>query len=176
MNTAGSLYIKKKLWRLFPAPAVWIVLCSVRGNGAVCTDGSPHSLNQHYKSLASACAPLSLFVGKRRLAVHVPNLCVCVCVQEGTVYCWHWLDDGPNTWLWWRAGSPAPLATLWRMNINNSKWSQSRLPLRLLPITSGWADIAAAWKATDRQKAEEENCDALLKGTPEVHAISSAGW
>lgn len=63
---------------------------------------------------------------------------------------------------------PAPLR---RMNINNSKWS--RLLLRLLPITLGWADIAAARKATNRQKAEEKNCDARLKGTPEVPAISS---
>lgn len=61
------------------------------------------------------------------------------------------------------------------MNINNSKWSQSGLPLRLLPINLGWADIAVAWKATDRQRLEEENCDALLKGTPEVSAISSTG-
>lgn len=61
-------------------------------------------------------------------------------------------------------GSHTPLAPLRRANINNSKWS--RLLLRLLPVALGWADIAAAWKATNRQKAEEEKLWCAAKRHP----------
>lgn len=107
--------------------------------------------------------------------MHGPNSCVCVCVcgrEQLDWDCWLWLGDSLNTRLCWRVGVPAPPRP--RMNINNSKWSQSGPPLRLLAITPGWADIAVPWKATDRRKGRGGgNHDVPLKGTTVVSAIRS---
>lgn len=140
----------KPLWRLFPAPAVRIVLHSVcglearlGGNGAVCTDGSPQSPTSDWKGrkMVGVCAALSLrshlsqsVFRYGRSSMHVRN--VRVSVWESTA--WLWL----LTLALWQSehsavltiGSPAPPASLSRMNINNSKWSQSCLPLRLFPM------------------------------------------
>lgn len=86
---------------------------------------------------------------------------ICVHVWASTAWLWlltlaQWQPQHSAILM---GGSPAPtylppLFFLKRMVINNSKWSQSHPPLRLLAVNAGWADITAAWKATDRQKAE----------------------
>lgn len=176
---AGSLYMKahkSTAETISSAPAVWIALRSVCWSVAAQRKWScvhrweptaPPLTETLVKMCVFVCAALSLHLHLSqsvfrygRSSMHVPNLCVCVCVWENTAWLLLltlalWQSEHSAVLM---SGSPALPAPLWRMNINNSKWSQSRLPLRLLPITPGWADIAVAWKATDRKKLEVMRC------------------
>lgn len=91
-----------------------------------------------------------------RSFMHVPNLCVCVGANAARLRLLtlaRWQSETLGRVDVWESRPPLgrPLAclltSLWGVNINNSEWSQSGPPLRLLAITLGWADIAVAWKA-----------------------------
>lgn len=109
----------------------------------------------------------------RLICVHV---CVCLCGRaQLDSHCWHWLGDSLNTRLCWRVGVPPrlPLCGEWILII------QSDLNLSCLwgcyPLPRDELILLLHKRPPTGKKAEKENCDALLKGTPEVSAISSTG-
>lgn len=95
-----------------------------------------------------------------RSSMHVPNLCACVCIRVGERSLTPTVDTGSVT-VWtlgcvdeWESRPACPHRREWILIIQSDL--NLGLPLRPFPITPGWADIAVAWKATDRQKKAEE--------------------
>lgn len=179
----------KPLWRLFPAPAVWIVVYSVRRSSEemeLCAQMGAHTAPPRNETTVELCVrvharvactaePLRLHSSRSvfrygRSYVHVPNLraCVCLCGRaQLDTDCWHWLGDSLNTRLCWRVGVPPRLPLLWRMNINNSKAISISAASEAVSHYPGMSWYCCCMKGHRQAKRqEEENCDAPLKRQP----------